>query len=90
MVGDTRGSMAKKKITKDDLAGMIQNGFIEVHERIDGLSVKVEQLRSDFEDHREESRKDHADIRFKLSETVSRVEHNQLTRRVEALESQRR
>jgi len=83
--------MAAKEVTNDELARMIQEGFLsmkeEMHGRMDGMEGKVDQLRNDFEEHRTENRKEHADIRFKASETVSRVEHNQLKIRVETLET---
>lgn len=75
--------MAAKKITLDDLAAMVQQGFLELKDDVQAGREETRALRA-------ENSRDHADLRFKLSETVSRVEHNQLTRRVEALESQRR
>lgn len=76
-----------KEITNDELARMIQEGFLEMKLQNEATNSKIDELRSDFEKHRTESRTDHADIRFKLSEAVSRVEHNQLTVRVETLET---
>ena len=35
--------MPKKKITLEDLAGMTQRGFIEVHTEINGLRTEVRQ-----------------------------------------------
>lgn len=72
--------MAKKKITLDDLAAMVQEGFLEVKQQNSETHAKLDA-------HLVESRKEKAANRFKLSETVSRVEHNQLKVRVETLET---
>ena len=73
--------MAKDEITLDDLARMIQKGFLELKQQNSETHTKLNA-------HIEESRKAHIATNFKLSETVTRVEHNQLKLRVDTLETQ--
>lgn len=72
--------MTTKEVTNDELARMIQEGFLEMKE-------EIRSARQELHEHREESRKEHNATHFNLSETVSRVEHNQLKLRVETLET---
>ncbi len=83
--------MARKKATLDDvvnlvedLARMTQAGFLEVQEQAER---NKQELRAQMQTDREQNHKEHADIRFKASETVTRVEHNQLQVRVDRLET---
>ena len=50
--------------TTEDLAGMTQRGFLELHAKLDT--------------HMKQSRREHADILFKLSQKVERNELNAL------------
>lgn len=83
--------MASKGVSNEELARMIQEGFLsmkeELHGRIDGLGDKFDTMSGKLDAHLEVSHKEKTANRFKFSETVSRVEHNQLKVRVETLES---
>ncbi|MBI4032397.1 hypothetical protein HY374_01695 [Candidatus Berkelbacteria bacterium] len=75
----------KKEVTNEDLARsieqlarMTQEGFLEMGKKFEDIDKQFVQ-----------NRKEHAEMLWKLSETVTRNEHHALDRRVTALESAR-
>jgi hypothetical protein len=81
--------MASKKITLEDLAGMVQRGFSASDERFDGLEQRFDGLEQKLDTHMKDSRREHAQIYARLTDTVSRAESVALLDRVDRLESQR-
>lgn len=78
----TNGDLAHKidglVQTLEDLAGMTQRGFLE----------QKAAFKAVLQAHRQESRGEHADILFKLSEKADRTELKALELRVDTLEAQ--
>lgn len=65
----------KKKITLDDLAVMVQGGFIELKTEMAGLASEIKEVKSDTEE-----------IKKELIKKVDIFTHNDLKYRVEKLE----
>lgn len=65
----------KKEITMDDLARIVQNGFLSVEGRLDRIETDVKEIKSDT-----------GEIKAELNKKVDKIEHNTLKYRVEKLE----
>ena len=65
----------KEKITMDDLARIVQDGFLKIDERFDGVEQRLDGV---------EQRLDN--IQANLNKKVDRIDHNTLDYRVEKLE----
>ncbi len=65
----------KKEITIDELARIVQGGFLSVEGRLDKIETDIKEIKSDTED-----------IKADLNKKVDKIDHNTLTYRVEKLE----
>lgn len=65
----------KKEITIDDLATMVQNGFIEVNGKIDSVNQRLDEIEATTQE-----------IKANLNKKIDKIDHNTLTYRVEKLE----
>lgn len=75
--------MAKnKKITIDDLAGMVAKGFNDMDEKIEGLRSDMKEMKKDMN----ELKSDMEDVKIGLGHRVHIFEHRDLEFRVERLE----
>lgn len=89
----------KKEITIDDLAVMVQNGFLSVEEKIGNLDGKVGRLESKVDNLESSVRKletevttikdDIKDIKTDMNKKVDVFTHKSLEYRVEKLEEAR-
>jgi cell shape-determining protein MreC len=70
-----KNNAIKKEITMDDLAVMVQNGFLSVEKRIDGIEVDIKEVKNTTER-----------IEAELNKKVDKFEHKDLEYRVEKLE----
>lgn len=69
----------KKKVTTDDLAAMVQNGFLEVDKKIEGIKTEIKKAK-------DELRYDISDVKAELNRKVHIFDHKDLEYRVEKLE----
>jgi len=72
---DEKNNQSKNELTIDDLAAMVQKGFLSLEERIEKVESSIKEVRSNTED-----------IKADLNKKVGRIEHNELIYRVEKLE----
>jgi hypothetical protein len=75
--------MKKNKITLDDLANMVQNGFLEIGEKINGVRTD---LKMEIKDLKTELKADIKDLKADLNKKVDIFTHKELEYRVEKLE----
>ena len=68
-------SQAKKEITIDELARIVQGGFLSVEGRLDKIEIDIKEIKSDT-----------GDIKADLNKKVDKIDHNTLEYRVEKLE----
>lgn len=79
----------KKETTMDDLAGMVQNGFLGMDKRMDKLESDMESLKSDVSSLKSDMavvKDTMGNIEAELNKKVDKFEHNDLKYRVEKLE----
>lgn len=72
----------KKEIGLENLAVMVQRGFLGLEERMENFEKEIKEMKTNIG----EIKTDTADIRANLNKKVDRFEHNELTYRVEKLE----
>jgi len=72
----------KEKITMDDLARIVQDGFLKIDERFDGVEQRLDGVEQRLDG--VEQRLDN--IQANLNKKVDRIDHNTLDYRVEKLE----
>jgi hypothetical protein len=78
--------MPENKITIDELASMVQQGFNEVSDKFEGLSSKVDK-RFDEVDHRLSAlERGQEDIKLRQDNMAYRFELDELKKRVDRLE----
>lgn len=65
----------KKEVTTDDLAIMIQKGFLSMDEKLGKIETNIKEIKEDTEN-----------IKADLNKKVDKVAYNTLTYRVEKLE----
>lgn len=70
-----------KKMTMDDLARIVQDSFLSVEGRLDGVEEKLDKLEIGVK----EVKLDTEDIKAELNKKVDKISHNSLTYRVEKL-----
>lgn len=68
-------SQAKKEITIDELARIVQGGFLSVEGKLDKIEIDIKEIKSDT-----------GDIKADLNKKVDKIDHNTLEYRVEKLE----
>lgn len=66
----------------DDLARIIQGGFLSVEGRLDKVKGRLDEIETEIK----EIRADTEDIKANLNKKVDKIEHNTLEYRVEKLE----
>lgn len=71
-----------KKVTLEDLAVMTARGFSETGGKLNKLDQKVTKIDERVDKGFRENRKDHAELNFKLTETVQRSEFLELKQRL--------
>ncbi|NTV41435.1 MAG: hypothetical protein HGA61_04140 [Candidatus Moranbacteria bacterium] len=79
----------KEKITMDDLARIVQDGFLKIDERFDGVEQRLDgvEQRLDGVEQRLDGVEQRLDnIQANLNKKVDRIDHNTLDYRVEKLE----
>ncbi len=87
----------KQKITIDDLAIMVKNGFDEVNSKIDsvkfelgaeigGVKSELGEVKAELKEFKEENRREHEEIKLRLDNTAHRFELVELGNRVQVLE----
>lgn len=81
--------MSKEPVSYDDLAAMIQNGFLEMHQKFDGLKEEFGEFRAENAEEHKKMRSEIAHVVFMMTELVRRDEFNDLKKRVELLEAKR-
>ena len=74
--------MKKKEVTIEDLAGMVQRGFVQMDNRFDGVDKRLDKIENRLD--KVEDRLD--SIETELIKKVDKVDHNTLDYRVEKLE----
>lgn len=72
----------KEKITMNDLARIVQDGFLKIDERFDGVEQRLDGVEQRLDG--VEQRLDN--IQTNLNKKVDRIDHNTLDYRVEKLE----
>lgn len=65
----------KKEVTTDDLAIMIQKGFLSMDEKLGKIETNIKEIKGDTEN-----------IKADLNKKVDKIDHNTLEYRVEKLE----
>ena len=79
----------KDAMTLDDLARIVQNGFLKIDERLDSMDERLDSMdeRLDSMDGRLHNLENTtADIKADLNKKVDKIEYNTLEYRVERLE----
>jgi hypothetical protein len=77
-----KNNQNKKEMTMDDLARIVQDSFLSVEGRLDGVKEKLDKLEINVK----EVKLDTEDIKAELNKKVDTITHNTLTYRVEKLE----
>jgi len=72
---EEKNNQEEKEITMDDLAGIVQNGFLSMEEKFKKLDVYVKEIKANTENNKAE-----------VNKKIDRVIHNELVYRVEKLE----
>jgi SMC interacting uncharacterized protein involved in chromosome segregation len=81
--------MKKKEITIDDLAGMVQRGFVQMDNRFDQVDKRFVQMDGRFdriEAELKEIKTDISDLKLRADECVYRFEFRELDKRIRKLE----
>jgi len=74
----------KKITTIEDLATLMQQEFLSIHEKIDHLSVDMKSIKSEIK----EFRMDLEDLKLRMGETAFHFEIKELEKRLKKLELQ--
>ena len=74
----------KKITTIEDLATLMQQEFLSIHEKIDHLSVDMKSIKSEIK----EFRTDLENLRLRIGEAAFRFEIKELEKRLKKLELQ--
>jgi uncharacterized protein YoxC len=72
----------KKEMTLDDLARIVQEGFLSIDGKLGTIEADVSVLKTDVA----ELKSDVRDIKADLNKKADKIDHNTLTYRVEKLE----
>jgi len=75
-----------KKISLENLAGMVKRGFDETGDKIEGVKKEVEGVKEDLKNFREINTQEHEEIKLRLNNVAYRFELVELVQRVERLE----
>lgn len=76
----------KQKITINDLALMIKNGFNEVNGKLNEYDGKFDEIKIELKEFKETNRLEHEEIKLRLDNVAYKFELAELQKRVEILE----
>lgn len=79
---EEKNNQKEKEITMDDLARIVQNGFLSMEEKFGKLETDVKGLKNDIKD----VKSDTENIKAEINKKVDKIIHNELEYRVEKLE----
>jgi hypothetical protein len=72
----------KKEVTMDDLARIVQDGFLTMEERMADVETNVKEIKNDIG----EVKSDTEYIKAEINKKADKFSHNELSYRVEKLE----